>query len=148
MGWYKGGLCWHHFFMGEGWRSGIFAVVPTNQPVLVVSGPAEVAINTSNVAYNCMLLLTNRWGLYTRYDQTATSQWSIVGGAPAGVTLEGNLLSVASDTPTNQYVTVQAASSYAGQAVTNTYDVLLVPEPAVLAVGLLLLFRVRSVRSV
>jgi len=146
MSWYKGGLCWHHFKEGT-WRSGIFAVVPTNEPVLVVSGPAEVAINTSNVPYGCMLLLTNRWGLYTRYDQTATSQWSIVGGTPAGVTLDGNFLSVASDVPTNQYITLQAASSYAGQPLTNTYAVLLVPEPAALSLGLLLICvgRVRPV---
>jgi len=150
MGWYKGGLAWHHFFMGEPRRTGIFAVVPTNEPVLVVSGPAEVAVNSSNVPYGCMLLLTNRWGLYTRYDQTSTAQWSIVGGAPAGVTLDGNFLSVASDVPTNQYITLQAASSYAGQPLTNTYAVLLVPEPALLALGVLLICvgRVRPVRRV
>ncbi|MCX7002391.1 MAG: hypothetical protein NTV22_03855 [bacterium] len=147
LGWYKGGLAWHHFFMGEPKRTGIFAVVPTNAPVLVVSGPAEVAVNSSNVPYGCMLLLTNRWGLYTRYDQTSTAQWSIVGGAPAGVTLDGNFLSVASDVPTNQYITLQAASSYADQALTNTYAVLLVPEPALLALCLLLLCA-QSVRSV
>gem|GEM_PF-532175 len=148
IGWYKGGFCWHHFKEGT-WRSGVFAVVPSNQPALAISGPAEVAINTSNVPYACTLLLTNRWGVYFRYDQTGTSQWSIIGGAPAGVTLDGNLLSVDAE-PTNQLITLQAASSYAGQPLTNTYAVLLVPEPAMLALGLLLLCAgsVRSVRSV
>ncbi len=148
IGWYKGGVCWHHFKEGT-WRSGIFAVVPTNEPALAISGPAEVVVNTSNVPYACTLLLTNRWGVYTRYDQTSTSQWSIVGGAPAGVTLDGNLLTVDAE-PTNQLITLQAASSYAGQPLTNTYDVLLVPEPAALALGVLLICvgRVRPVRRV
>ncbi|HQL10286.1 MAG TPA: hypothetical protein PLE35_11845, partial [Lentisphaeria bacterium] len=135
MGWYKGGLCWHHFYMNEPRRTGIFAVVPTNEPAVAISGPHEVVVSSSNVPYTCMLLLTNRFGVFYRYDHTSTAEWSIVGGPPAGVTLDGNLLSVA-DEPASLLITLQAATTAGAQGVTNTYDVALVPEPAVLAVAL------------
>jgi len=147
MGWYKGGLCWHHFFMNEPRRTGIFAVVPTNEPAVAISGPPEVVVNSSNVPYTCMLLLTNRFGVFYRYDHTSTAEWSIVGGPPAGVTLDGNLLSI-SDQATNQLITLQAVSSYNGQPLTNMYDVTLVPEPALLAVVLIGTLTTRPGRSI
>lgn len=144
MGWYKGGFCWHHFKEGS-WRSGIFATVPTNQPALVITGAVEVTEYSSNVPYSCTLLMTNRWGTFFRYDHTTTAEWSIVGTAPEGVSLDGNLLTVGA-VPTNELITLQAVTTAGNQGVTNTYNVWLVPEPAAFTV-LLLLGLVRRVRS-
>jgi len=144
-GWYKGGFCWHHFKEGS-WRSGIFALVPTNEPALVITGAVEVTEYSSNVPYYCTLLMTNRWGTFFRYEHTSTAEWSIVGTAPAGVSLNGNLLSVDAIL-SNEYITLQAVTTAGAIGVTNTYDVLLVPEPAALSV-LLIACLVRRVRPV
>jgi len=143
LGWYKGGLTWHYFEVRSG---GIFVNVPTNEPALVITGAVEVTEYSSNVPYYCTLLMTNRWGTFFRYEHTSTAAWSIVGTAPTGVSLDGNLLTVDA-LMSNEYITLQAVTTAGALGVTNTYDVLLVPEPAGLAVLLALCALARLTRS-
>ncbi len=133
------GLTWHTHQM----RKGVYSYVTDLAALLTVTGAAEVVEYTTNAPYTCALRLTNAWGAAMAYERTSTASWSIVGPAPEGVVLMGNLLTVG-PVVSNTVVTLQAASEFGDLAATGTYAVLVMPEPAGMALLALVCWRARK----
>lgn len=139
--WNKG-LTWHTHQL----RKGIYSYFTDLQPLLVISGDAEVPEYSTNVPYTCFFRLTNHYDALVQFDHTSTATWSIVGRPPDGVTLVGNLLSVEA-LLSNTVITLEAASTFGTLSATGRYDVVLVPEPALVWLVLLVALLAPGVRS-
>jgi hypothetical protein len=137
MNWYNGALTWHRYQRNGiyiGYRDLVYGS-------LSVTGETAVTEFSSNVPYTCSAVLTNTGGSVVPLDCTTSATWSIVGDAPPGTTLDGNLLTVGE--ATNLPATIQAVCALRDATHTNWIEVWIIPEPFFLGVpGLLALLRV------
>ncbi|MCX7001647.1 MAG: hypothetical protein NTV22_00055 [bacterium] len=137
--WHQG-LTWHTH---EARPKGVYSYLTDLAALLAITGAAEIVEYTTNAPYTCAVRLTNAWGAALAYDRTSTATWSMVGAAPEGVVLEGNLLTVGA-LISNTVVTLQAASEFGDLAATGTYAVVLTPEPTGMTLLALVCWRARK----